>query len=63
MNKKYIVAWEEEDEGCPEQFYCAIKSYAEALKRANLQVDRGCTDVKVCEVKAEVVVTKRFVEY
>lgn len=68
MTKKYIVIWEEEEEEDSGYSYsdlrhCVCINYEVALKKAKSVMDRGHTAVKVCEVKAEIVLSKKLVEY
>lgn len=61
MRKQYIVIgrYPDTDGYVPEK----VKSYAEALTKANKMADNGYENIVVCEVKAEIVLSKKLVEY
>lgn len=61
MRKQYIVIgrYPDTDGYEPEK----TKSYAEALTKANKMADEGLVDIVVGEVKAEIILSKKVVEY
>lgn len=60
MRKHYIVIGDDED-GEAERYKCF--SYTEAISKANEMAVKGYENIVVCEVKAEMVLSKKLVEY
>lgn len=60
MRKHYIVIGDDE-EGEVERYKCF--SYTEAISKANEMADSDYKHIIVCEVKAEIVLSKKVVEY